>query len=289
MIVPLAVLLFFTSVTDAARAVWALNAGGAGHRSVDGVVYNADSDIPGTTSDHGVHHIPLLARVHPQDRILYQTERYHYEDFGYDIPIPRDGQYVLNLKFSEVYFKSPNQKVFDVHLNKQPVIVGLDIFSKVGYGTAHDEYVQFTIQDQALLIGNYKLAFEGTLRVEFVKTPYDNPKINAIVLYEGLVKDVPKLPPLQVVEDDIVQDEIIQEEPKAPEPAPAKEAPAPPPTQQQQQAPPSHTTSDKKRIARPKKANPYQQTDNSQYWPIIISIGVFFPTVILLYNRQKAG
>jgi len=179
--------------------------------------------------------------------------------------------------------------VFDVHLNKQPVIVGLDIFSKVGYGTAHDEYVQFTIQDQALLIGNYKLAFEGTLRVEFVKTPYDNPKINAIVLYEGLVKDVPKLPPLQVVEDDIVQDEIIQEEPKAPEPAPAKEAPAPPPTQQQQQAPPSHTTSDKKRIARPKKANPYQQTDNSQYWPIIISIGVFFPTVILLYNRQKAG
>ena len=66
MIVPLAVLLFLTSVTDAARAVWALNAGGSGHRSVDGIVYNADADIPGTTSDHGVHHIPLLARVHPQ-------------------------------------------------------------------------------------------------------------------------------------------------------------------------------------------------------------------------------
>lgn len=79
-------------------------------------------------------------------------------------------------------------------------------------------------------------------------------------------------------EDDIVQDEIIQEEAK-PEAVPEQ---APPPPPQQQQAPPSHTTSDKKRIARPKKANPYQQTDNSQYWPIIISIGVFFPTVILL-------
>lgn len=289
MIVLLAVLLFLASESDAARAVWALNAGGAGHRSVDGVVYNADVAVVGTPSDHGVHHIPLLARVHPQDRILYQTERYHYEDFGYDIPIPRDGQYVLNLKFSEVYFKSPNQKVFDVHLNKQPVIVGLDIFSKVGYGTAHDEYVQFTIQDNALLIGNYKLAFEGTLRVEFIKTPYDNPKINAIVLYEGLVTDVPQLPPLQIEDEEIVQDEIINEEPKAPEPEPEQQQSTPPPVQQQQQQSSSQPTSDKKRIARPKKANPYQQTESSQYWPIIISIGVFFPTVILLYNRQKAG
>ena len=56
-----------------------------------------------------------------------------------------------------------------MRLNNQPVIVGLDIFSKVGFGTAHDEFVSFKIQDNSLLIGDYKLAFEGNLHLEFVK------------------------------------------------------------------------------------------------------------------------
>ena len=52
---------------EAARAIWAVNAGGGAHRGVDGVVYGADpSNMPGVTSDHGIHHLPLLARVHPQ-------------------------------------------------------------------------------------------------------------------------------------------------------------------------------------------------------------------------------
>ena len=50
-----------------AQVLWALNAGGDSHRSVDGVLYNADhSEMQGVASDHGVHHVPLLARVHPQ-------------------------------------------------------------------------------------------------------------------------------------------------------------------------------------------------------------------------------
>ena len=49
-----------------ARAIWAVNCGGQGHRSVDGVMYNADDTEVGVASDHGVHHVPMLARVHPQ-------------------------------------------------------------------------------------------------------------------------------------------------------------------------------------------------------------------------------
>jgi len=53
--------------SDGARAIWALNAGGGPHRGVDGVMYKPDiSDMPGVASDHGVTHVPLLARVHPQ-------------------------------------------------------------------------------------------------------------------------------------------------------------------------------------------------------------------------------
>jgi len=265
--------------SESVRAIWAINAGGPAHRSVDGVVYNADIDeMPGTVSDHGVIHVPLLARVHPQDRILYQTERYHYENFGYNIPIHKNGDYVLNLKFSEVYFRTANQKVFDVLLNDQPVVVGIDIYSKVGYGTAHDEYVSFKIQDDSLLIGDYKLAFSGNLAVQFIKTPYDNPKVNAIVLYEGFVNEIPKLPPLQTEEEEIVQEEIIQEEINKPDPS-----------QQQRRVEEQQRTQQQKKVLRPKKANPYDNEANGQYWPILISIGVFLPTVILLYNRQKAS
>lgn len=46
--------------------------------------------------------------------ILYQTERYDTNNFGYDIPIKQDGDYVLVMKFSEVWFTSPNQKVIIV-------------------------------------------------------------------------------------------------------------------------------------------------------------------------------
>ena len=45
------------------------------------------------------------------DQILYQTERYHTDTFGYDIPVKEDGWYLLVLKFSEVYFNAPNMKV----------------------------------------------------------------------------------------------------------------------------------------------------------------------------------
>jgi hypothetical protein len=44
-------------------------------------------------------------------QILYQTERYHYSTFGYDLPLRGDGNYVLVLKFAEVYFNAPDQKV----------------------------------------------------------------------------------------------------------------------------------------------------------------------------------
>lgn len=44
-------------------------------------------------------------------QVLYQTERYHHSTFGYEIPLKGDGEYVLVLKFSEVYFNAPDQKV----------------------------------------------------------------------------------------------------------------------------------------------------------------------------------
>ena len=161
--------------------IYAINAGGDAHTDIQGVVYKRDplSNVAGIASDFGKQ--LSIQRVHPHDQILYQTERYHTQSFGYNIPITEDGHYVLGksfpvalgatpepatisvklpialslavLKFSEVYFNAIGQKVFDVTLNNDHSIVSdLDIYSHVGHGAAYDEVIPFTIADNVLRV-----------------------------------------------------------------------------------------------------------------------------------------
>jgi hypothetical protein len=48
-----------------------------------------------------------------EDMILYQTERYDLQKFSYEIDLTEDGDYVLWMKFAEVWFNGPNMKVLD--------------------------------------------------------------------------------------------------------------------------------------------------------------------------------
>jgi len=77
----------------------------------------------GVASDHGKRY--LIGRIPPEDQILYQTERYHTDNFEYVVELdkPADGDYVLVLKFSEVYFESPNLKVA-TEADKQMTVLG---------------------------------------------------------------------------------------------------------------------------------------------------------------------
>lgn len=91
--------------------IYAVNAGGESHTDYWGVHYDKDplTGKVGTASSYGKQLV--IGRVPTEDQILYQTERYHHSTFGYDIPIDDDGEYVLVLKFCEVYFNSANKKV----------------------------------------------------------------------------------------------------------------------------------------------------------------------------------
>lgn len=60
-------------------------------------------------SDYGMR-LPIL-RSSPEDQILYQTERYNEDTFGYEIPIREEGDYILVMKYAEVYFAQSQQKV----------------------------------------------------------------------------------------------------------------------------------------------------------------------------------
>ena len=109
MLIFLSLLIFLGEVHCLGPIVYAVNCGGEAHTDTQGIHYAKDSNAVGTASDYGKQ--LLIARVPPQDQILYQTERYHVQSFGYDIPVHEDGWYLLVLKFSEVYFSGPGLKV----------------------------------------------------------------------------------------------------------------------------------------------------------------------------------
>ena len=76
---------------------------------------------------------------------VYHTERFGQNSgFKYEVPVTEDGTYTLILKFSEVYFQEPEQKIFDVKLGNTKVVHDLDIFGKVySRGIPYDEFVEF--------------------------------------------------------------------------------------------------------------------------------------------------
>ena len=71
----------------------------------------------------------------------------------YNIPFPnQSGRYVIILKFSEVYFNSANEKVFDIFLGNEAIVRNVDIYSKVGKAAAYDEYVEFELKSNKVYI-----------------------------------------------------------------------------------------------------------------------------------------
>lgn len=257
-----AFLIFYTfitlvgEVTSIGPIIYAINAGGEGHTDSHGIKYERDPLMSkvGTASDFGKQ--LLIGRVPANDQILYQTERYHHSTFGYDIPVKEDGDYVLVLKFSEVYFNAPNMKVFDVVLNGDHTIVAdLDIFDHVGRGVAHDEFIPFSVSKGRLLYNEEESDIRGgKIRVEFIKGYRDNPKINAIYVMKGSVDDVPKLPPMpSEPEADEFKDEV----------------------EEKKQA-------KNRRPSGPKTPDPYQSDDPSIMLPVFVVIGAFIPILFCL-------
>lgn len=191
---------------ESSSVIYAVNCGGGEHVDSNGVLYSEDplTDV-GIASDYGKH-LFVIGRVDPADRSLYETERYHSQTFGYDLPVESDGDYILHLKFCEVYFNEPKKKVFDVILNSEhTVLTDLDIFANVGKGSAHDEYIQFSVSDGKLFWnGEESEVFDGKARLDFMKGNYDNPKCNAFILYKGEdIENIPKLKPISEFEDEL--------------------------------------------------------------------------------------
>ncbi|KAI0978229.1 hypothetical protein GJ496_005608 [Pomphorhynchus laevis] len=157
--------------------IFAVNCGGSNLVDSNGVHYSEDTNLEGIAVDIGNR---LIARVNAEDQIVYQTERYALNTFSYEFPLKEDGLYILWLKFSEVYFTSSMQKVFHVAINDDVVVPSLDIYSQVD---------------------DNELQYDGNIKVSFIKTNLDNPKVNAIIIYKGNLTDIPQLPPYEIPVD----------------------------------------------------------------------------------------
>ncbi|XP_020282136.1 malectin-B [Pseudomyrmex gracilis] len=251
----LVLLAIFTFRSHCLEVIYAINAGGDRHVDSYGIRYAKDPLMGrvGTASDYGKQLI--IGRVNTMDQILYQTERYHHSTFGYDIPISKNGDYVMILKFCEVYFNSPNMKVFDVVLNgDHTVVTDLDIFERVGRGVAHDEYVPFRVQDGKLIYNDEESdILAGKIRVEFIKGYRDNPKINAIAVIKGTLDDIPQLGPIPQNQEEFYA---------APE-------------EEEETVRSRHTSG-------PRTPDPYSIEDSSVMLPVFVAIGAFIPLLFCL-------
>ena len=184
-------LIYINSRLNPSNVEIAINCGGPEFRTKAGVTYQKDKYfVGGEASDFGTN----SEIKNTKEKEIYQTERWSTEDLIYNIPLKKDGKYVLVLKFSEVYFNSKGEKIFDFKIGDDTILEQIDIFAKVGKNNAYDEFIEFELK-------NNKIFFEGKeinngynsdnkqMQITFVKKDADNPKVNGLLIVRGTLKD----------------------------------------------------------------------------------------------------
>jgi hypothetical protein len=142
------------------EVIWTVNAGGPKYTDGQGIIYRGNTQFstgyPYTTT-------ALIAGT--TDDRLYQSER--YGDFSYAIPVA-NGDYLVTLKFAEIFWTQPGQRLFNVLLEGVQVINKLDLVAKVGPKAAYDVTLPVRVTD-------------GKLNVAF-RSVVDCAKVSAIMV-----------------------------------------------------------------------------------------------------------
>jgi hypothetical protein len=159
------------SSEDTKTVVFAVNAGGATYVGNDGTVYQADTRFSG-----GQTYTRSVAMAGTEDDVLYQSER--YGNFAYAVPVST-GDYVVTLKFAEIFWTALGKRLFDVVIEGREVLGDLDLVAKVGPLTAYDVTVPVLVTD-------------GVLNIQFVSS-INYAKVSAIVVETQ--EDTPPPPP----------------------------------------------------------------------------------------------
>ena len=184
-------IIYINSRLNPSNVEIAINCGGPEFRTKSGVTYQKDMYFEGgEASDFGMN----SEIKNTKEKEIYQTERWSTENLIYNLPLKKDGKYVLVLKFSEVYFNNKGEKIFDFKIGDTVILDNIDIYAKVGKNNAYDEFIEFELKNNKLLVEG-KEVIDGydsdnkKIKLTFVKKEADNPKINALLIVRGGLKD----------------------------------------------------------------------------------------------------
>jgi len=184
-------IIYINSRLNPSNVEIAINCGGPEFRTKTGVTYQKDNYyVGGEASDFGIN----SEIKNTKDKEIYQTERWSTEDLIYNLPLKKDGKYVLVLKFSEVYFNNKGEKIFDFKIGDETILEKIDIYEKVGKNNAYDEFVEFELKNKKIYVDGKEAANgydsdEKLIKLTFVKKDADNPKVNALLIVRGTLKD----------------------------------------------------------------------------------------------------
>ena len=124
------------------------------------------------------------------DSPLYINERNY--DAVYSFPIKNDGNYLLQLKFSECYYWDPKHRYINITVGDVQLLGDYDILADVKNITAIDKYYLFTIKSGKLTInGKRVLTAEfknGIVKIK-LSSRNNTSKVNAIIIIKLTVDD----------------------------------------------------------------------------------------------------
>lgn len=166
--------------------VYGVNFGGSAFQDTEGYIYNASENTSGGSTFSTTDAISGTS-----DDALYQSELVG-NALTISIPLAND-TYDVVLKFAELGWEVPNERIFDVNIEGSLVIDDLDIYSEAGHDTAYDRLFTVAVSD-------------GSLDIDFGVVSR-SPKINAL-----LIKTASATIPVSQVSIDQTQTDLLEGE-----------------------------------------------------------------------------
>ncbi len=147
-----------------------VNCGGNQYVDSNNQTWNADQAYTSGSwgYDSGGSYSTSHSISNTSNETLYQSELHSMNGYKFDVP---NGTYHVTLKFAEIYYNAPGQRVFNVLMENQIVLENFDIYAAAGQYTAIDKDFYVNVGD-------------GQLNIDFIPVGSSDPKVNAIAVQE---------------------------------------------------------------------------------------------------------
>ena len=139
--------IFLLSPTLYSQTVIRVNCGGPDYWDTERNLWQADQPYsPGSWGyeNHGYFLFTDYPVDGTNDDPLYQWEHNALDNYKFTVP---NGTYVVTLKFADLYYDNPGDRIFHVEIEGNRVLHNFDIIAEVGFATACDKTFIIDVND----------------------------------------------------------------------------------------------------------------------------------------------